>query len=96
MVATEVAEVDWAEVAPADPVEAAVLASPPTQLVEEPAWMLTEADGIVVPDASVTAKVTPVPAAKLTVQVRVCAEVPDIKVARGVVPMLPAGKTRTV
>jgi len=39
VVATEVADLDWAEVAPADPVEAAVLASPPMQLVEEPAWM---------------------------------------------------------
>jgi len=51
---------------------------------------------MVVPVESVTARVIPVPAARFTVQVREFAEEPVIKVPRGVVPMFPAGKTRTV
>lgn len=85
-----------AEVAPADPVEAAVEAVPPTHEVEVPAWIVTGAEPMVVPCESDTAKVTGVPAARFTVQVRVLAEVPEMSVAKGVAPSCCAGKTRIV
>lgn len=77
--------VEDAEEAPCDPVVAADDELPMHE-VEVPAWIVTGAEPIVVPVESVMPRVTAVPDARLTLQVRVVASVSVTKVSKGVAP----------